>query len=822
MKSPRLHSTLLFTVVLFSLYLVAAPSATAQWGVQSDQSVNRAVCDTTASNGAIQMGSPQTVSDGKNGAIIVWQDQRDGGFGIYAQHLDSNGKEMWKHNGVNLVNSPTFNQSAPIMCTDDSGGAYVVWTDGRFSNSGGLFGLAYFAQHIRNNGTLMYADTGLPVAIGNNDRQNAVITDDGRGGAYVAWEDNRSNVTSTNPDIYMNHLWPGGVKFGDARGTTGVVLDTKVFHAPDVWSFYDNTAHFKPDLIGMQLMIKINGVYTKYQIAKVIDDTTLNLSKYPIAGTSYTWYVDGPVGLPIDTSKNKQMHPSICSDSVGGCFIAWSSSATVPTSIYAKRVDSNGTQLWNPSPAPGFLVYQGLCGGCAVQPNSKMVSVRNDGRQLLLTWETTNVNSADTQDIWAARIRSNTATDTTQMWGSAISVTGDMNLNQTVPQIWSDDSAIVGTGNPKGVLVAFENTKFGSSDDQDVSMIRVTGTEAQKPGNGLTYNFATQPHGQVNFQAVKVDSGLIGVWNDARYAGTGTGPDTCIYAQRLDKYGNAYLPSFHAYTGSGYYKIAKPICVGQRADGSWWTAKQPAICPRTNGAIIVWTDYRKGTGTPGIYSQLVWKDASLPIELASFDAVCRYRGQVDIAWKTASEQENAGFEIERRTIESSSNTDFATVASYTDESALRGAGTSNIERNYGWTDRGVEPAVYEYRLVEVALDGNRLAHDPKRVDARYGWSVDSWSLGPNQPNPFADRTVLPLSLPSSAVVDLTIFDVTGRIVATPVSHQVLAGGVHEIVLDRNMLGTASGGLMARVVAYDPASGAVLWQSEKPVMMTVLH
>ncbi len=769
------------------------------------------------------MGNPQTISDGKNGAIIVWVDQRDGGAGIYAQHLDSNGKEMWKHNGLSMVKNPTFAQTSPQLCTDDSGGAYITWLDNRYLNSGN-YGLCVFAQHVRSNGSLMYPDSGLPIAIGPQDRANVVLTDDGRGNAFVAFEDQRSSVVSTRPDIYMNKLWPGGVKYGVFRSTTGYV---KTFHPgfgqPNYSRYFDTSAHFKPYMIGLQLMLQVNGVYTKYDIAAVLDDTTLRLGTYPVDGT-YTSYIDGPLGQPVDTVKNKQTAPSICDDGAGGIFLAWTSSATVPTSIYATRIDSGGKQLWNPEPGPGFLVFQGLCGGCSVQPHSKNVSIRRDGAQLLLTWETTNVTSVDTQDIWATRIRNNTTTDTAHMWGGAIQVTGDMLYNQTAPQIFSDDSATTGAGNPRGVLVLFENTKPGSSDDQDVSMIRVLGggdLTNQRPGNGATYNFATVPHGQMGFEAVKMDSGILAVWNDARYYGSG--PDTCVYAQRLDKYGNAYLPTYHPYTGSGYYKLAKPICHGQRGDGTWWTSKQAVIAPRTNGGIIVWTDYRKGTSTPNIYSQLVWKDASLPIELASFNAVCKYRGQVDIAWKTASEQENAGFEIQRRTIESSDNTDFVTIAGYTDNSALRSAGSSNTERNYGWTDRSVQPAVYEYRLVEVALDGSRLAHDAKRVDARYGETVDSWSLGPNQPNPFADRTTLPLALPTNAIVDLTIFDVTGRVLYSPVAHQLLTRGVHEVVLDRNALSAqANGGLMARVIAFDPTTGAMIWQSEKPVMMTVLH
>ncbi len=817
MKSPYVHSLYIVSAFVLSLICLSADRAPAQWGVQSDSTVNRLVCDTN------QAGSPQACSDGKNGAIIVWQDTRGGGsFGVFAQHLDSNGREMWVHNGISVCRSITFNQQSPIVCTDDSGGAYVAWQDSR-NVSSGKFGTCIFAQHVKSNGTLAYPDTALPLVIGKNDRKNPVMCDDGRGGAYLACEDYRNANTSSQPDIYMNRLRPASVKFSIDTSLTGVV--SKPWMQPTI--FHDSAAHFHTDLVGDYIWLLVSGHYTRYQIGGVNNDTTLVFSAFPLNASNISYYIEGPVGKPVDTVKNKQTHPAICNDGTGGCVITWQSGATIPTAIYAKRVDSSGTQLWNPAPGPGFLVFQGQ-NGIGTLPNASHVAIRRDGQELMLAWEVPNISSQDTQDIYTARIHCSTPTDTTQVWAHASDALSSMLGYQGTPQIFSDDSAIADNG-PKGVLVVYENLKSGSADNWDVSMSRIKGGGdggavqpriGSNPGVPWYWDFATQPHGQTGFQAVKidVDTSILAVWNDSRYYGT-TG-DTVIFAQAIDKYGFQRYPSYH-YSSTGD-KRAKPICHGQRADGSWWNAKQVVLVPRTNGGIAVWQDFRKGISTPNIYSQLIFKDGSLPIELASFDAVCRYRGQIDLAWKTASEQANAGFEVQRRQVETAQESDFAPVASYTDDITLRGAGSSNYERNYAWSDRGVEPGIYEYRLVEVALDGTRVAHEAKRVDARYGSSVDAWSVGPNVPNPFAERTMLPIALPVDAVVDLSIFDVTGREIASPLAHRLLTRGVHEIALDRNSFAASNGGLMARVIAYDPVTGEMLWQSEKPVMMTVIH
>ena len=54
------------------------------------------------------------------------------------------------------------------------------------------------------------------------------------------------------------------------------------------------------------------------------------------------------------------------------------------------------------------------------------------------------------------------------------------------------------------------------------------------------------------------------------------------------------------------------------------------------------------------------------------------------------------------------------------------------------------------------------------------------SLAPPAPNPAQVGTTLRFSLPSTAVVDLTVFDVHGRRVASPVPHQPKPAGDHEV------------------------------------------
>ena len=71
---------------------------------------------------------PEIASDGEGGALITWVDLRRGWYDIYAQKVDSNGDEQWSKNGVpaSLVGGQ---RQKPQICSDGAGGAIIVWID---------------------------------------------------------------------------------------------------------------------------------------------------------------------------------------------------------------------------------------------------------------------------------------------------------------------------------------------------------------------------------------------------------------------------------------------------------------------------------------------------------------------------------------------------------------------------------------------------------------------------------------------------------------------------------------------------------------------
>jgi hypothetical protein len=193
-------------------------------------------------------------------------------------------------------------------------------------------------------------------------------------------------------------------------------------------------------------------------------------------------------------------------------------------------------------------------------------------------------------------------------------------------------------------------------------------------------------------------------------------------------------------------------------------------------------------------------DNPLPVELVSFRGTATAQG-VQLTWQTATELNNAGFEVRRKT----AGEDFVTIASYRFDPSLRGKGTTSSTTTYSFVDATVEAGkTYTYRLRSVDYDGT--IHDYAQtvsvevrepVQAR----VYEYALEQNYPNPFNPTTTIRYSLKETGKVSVRVYDVMGREVKVLVDG-VQGAGEYSVVMDAT-------GLSSGVYVYQLRVGGLL-------------
>ncbi len=182
------------------------------------------------------------VADASGGVLLAWSEIRSGDENIYAHHVQGNGvvDPSWPVNGRQVCGAPG-SQEAPAVVPASDGGILVAWQDQRSGTNWDIY-----ANHVQGNGQLdpLWPVNGTAVCNATRDQTNPVAVTDGRGGAVVAWNDDRGLYTF----IYANRVTAQGaaqyVTIGTAVSGNGAVLPQGPINAP-VGS--DQTVTITPD-----------------------------------------------------------------------------------------------------------------------------------------------------------------------------------------------------------------------------------------------------------------------------------------------------------------------------------------------------------------------------------------------------------------------------------------------------------------------------------------------------------------------------------------------------------------------------------------------
>ena len=173
----------------------------------------------------------------------------------------------------------------------------------------------------------------------------------------------------------------------------------------------------------------------------------------------------------------------------------------------------------------------------------------------------------------------------------------------------------------------------------------------------------------------------------------------------------------------------------------------------------------KTNPSPSTY-MISWAGA-LPVKLISFDAKVNNENTVDLNWATASEIDNAYFEVER----SSDAIDFSPIAK------VDGAGNSTNTIQYHTTDNNPLNGMSYYRLKQVDFDGNFAYSDIVSVSIS-GAAVNQSSVRV-YPTLISSPSIHIAVSGTDVPVAVSIYDMSGRMV---MSQSLTAKGDTQIEL----------------------------------------
>ncbi|MBI2427484.1 MAG: T9SS type A sorting domain-containing protein [Ignavibacteriales bacterium] len=232
-----------------------------------------------------------------------------------------------------------------------------------------------------------------------------------------------------------------------------------------------------------------------------------------------------------------------------------------------------------------------------------------------------------------------------------------------------------------------------------------------------------------------------------------------------------YVPTSFTNNGTadpGNYTLYRR---NSNSTGSWTTA--------ISGLSVMNSDNITFNGLTSFSQFSVGTNDPLPVELVSFTASIQGTS-AELKWKTATEVNNFGFEVERRVagglhLESGAHLAWSKIG------FVEGSGTSNAPKEYSFVDKNLKAGTYSYRLKQIDRDG-KFSYS-QEVEVTVDSAPKVFALEQNYPNPFNPLTTIGFTIQVSGLTTLKVYDAIGREIATLVNEDLEAGVYHQRTFD---------------------------------------
>jgi hypothetical protein len=183
-----------------------------------------------------------------------------------------------------------------------------------------------------------------------------------------------------------------------------------------------------------------------------------------------------------------------------------------------------------------------------------------------------------------------------------------------------------------------------------------------------------------------------------------------------------------------------------------------------------------GKYEPGATYEVTDLDASssLPVELTTFEAT-RSNQSVVLEWRTASESNNSGFEVQHKNV----STDTWSTLSF-----VEGAGTTTRPQQYSYEYEKVDYGTHQFRLVQVDRDGSQTIS--KSVELAY--TLDrAYEISEVYPNPIRQNGSLDVTVKEAQHVTVRLYDILGRAQGVLLDRKLPADRTETVQIDGRRL-----------------------------------
>ncbi|HEY3216017.1 MAG TPA: FlgD immunoglobulin-like domain containing protein [Candidatus Eisenbacteria bacterium] len=423
---------------------------------------------------------------------------------------------------------------------DGKGGAFVAWRDQRDSASTGY---DIYAQRIDGAGVAQWTPNGVPVCSLPRDQINPHLVADGADGVILAWQDLRGGA---HYDLYAQRIGPTGALLWPAAG---VRLRNSSF---DQYLTSPPHSSIASDGAGGAIVAwseYVTGTNTDVRAQRVDGSGAVRWTSY---------------GVAVCTAVSFQDDPTLVSDGVGGVILAWEDWRFWPVPhIYAQRLSASGQGQW---------AADGIAGSSLAGDQRDPSLIPDEDGGALFAYQD---NRQGDHNVYAQRVDA--------MGQFRWAADGVPLCTAPGPQ---SRPSLAGDGGG-GAVVAWEDGRSNPSCvggcywDVYAQHVDATGVPQWTP-DGVGLSTAEDDQEQPRLVGDGA-GGTIAVWADSRGFLTDQ-----IYGQHLDPLGTPqWAPDGVALTsGGGSPRQWGPVAV---TDGA-------------GGAIVVWTDNRGGAcGVDGCF-----------------------------------------------------------------------------------------------------------------------------------------------------------------------------------------------------------------------------